>query len=486
MKLCVALVAAEVLACVAWDVYSSARLRAVREETAKKNLALSMRELTARRPAPPETSNAANFYEAAFSILAVKGISPAKPTLPLVSGISRQADKTPAGADRSVIVDVIRVEEDPHRPMPAYMLADARVYVAERQDIVDLVGRARELAQSQYHEDWSQDTRDRARFTRLRETARLIALAAWVDAEEGRGAEGLSKVRTGLALGRSLEDEPSLWSALNGIAASSVAMSTALPRVLARTEVTDRDLATLQRELELLAETFSVRPAFEGELADICDTYAEVLAGHKPLREWSAPGTVAMSAAVRRQSRSGDSGDARAWAFAALLRLTPRWLTGGYIKADEETAIRYYLHLLDEIDKPTLEYLTRKDPALEKIGDGIYIMSRLLLPAVSRGIEQGEALRARARASAACIAALRYRNETGRWPANLDELVPKYLVRTPADPFSAKPLRYAVLEDGVMIYSVGPNGVDDGGKPVLVRPTEAPARYDDTGFRIWK
>jgi len=48
-------------------------------------------------------------------------------------------------------------------------------------------------------------------------------------------------------------------------------------------------------------------------------------------------------------------------------------------------------------------------------------------------------------------------------PASLDALVPRYLPSVPADPFDARPLRFKRLPQGYTIYSVGRDGVDDGG-----------------------
>jgi hypothetical protein len=48
-------------------------------------------------------------------------------------------------------------------------------------------------------------------------------------------------------------------------------------------------------------------------------------------------------------------------------------------------------------------------------------------------------------------------------PASLDALVPRYLPSVPADPFDARPLRFKKLPRGYVIYSVGHDGVDDGG-----------------------
>jgi len=63
----------------------------------------------------------------------------------------------------------------------------------------------------------------------------------------------------------------------------------------------------------------------------------------------------------------------------------------------------------------------------------------------------------------AALACERYRLVQGNWPPTLSALVPQYLSAIPLDPFSGQPLLYRLLPDGVVIYSVGTNGVDDQG-----------------------
>lgn len=57
-----------------------------------------------------------------------------------------------------------------------------------------------------------------------------------------------------------------------------------------------------------------------------------------------------------------------------------------------------------------------------------------------------------------------YRADTGRYPAKLEELAPKYLAAIPGDQFSGKPLIYRIEKNGYLLYSVGQNEKDDGGK----------------------
>jgi hypothetical protein len=55
---------------------------------------------------------------------------------------------------------------------------------------------------------------------------------------------------------------------------------------------------------------------------------------------------------------------------------------------------------------------------------------------------------------------------TARPPARLAELVPNYLSQVPLDPFTGRSLIYRPQGTNWLLYSVGPDGVDHGGKPV--------------------
>ena len=52
----------------------------------------------------------------------------------------------------------------------------------------------------------------------------------------------------------------------------------------------------------------------------------------------------------------------------------------------------------------------------------------------------------------------------GRLPDSLKDLVPGFLPTVPLDPFDEKPLRYKKSAQGYIVYSIGPDLVDDGGK----------------------
>jgi hypothetical protein len=92
------------------------------------------------------------------------------------------------------------------------------------------------------------------------------------------------------------------------------------------------------------------------------------------------------------------------------------------------------------------------------------ILSAMILPAVSSSLIREADGFARIRLATTAIAVERFRLARGRLPENLNELVPQFLSAMPADPFSGQPLRYYHLTKGYVIYSVGSDGHDDGGR----------------------
>jgi hypothetical protein len=78
----------------------------------------------------------------------------------------------------------------------------------------------------------------------------------------------------------------------------------------------------------------------------------------------------------------------------------------------------------------------------------------------------------------AAIALKRFHLRTGSFPASLSVLVPEFLPELPHDWMDGKPLRYRLNADRTFtLYSVGENGVDNGGDPNSQQPTGS--------FQMW-
>lgn len=79
------------------------------------------------------------------------------------------------------------------------------------------------------------------------------------------------------------------------------------------------------------------------------------------------------------------------------------------------------------------------------------------------------------------VALERYRKALGRFPAKLSALQPRFLKKLPVDLFTEKPFHYKPAKRSYLLYSVGPNGKDDGGKPL---DADSPGNEDDIAVRV--
>jgi hypothetical protein len=119
----------------------------------------------------------------------------------------------------------------------------------------------------------------------------------------------------------------------------------------------------------------------------------------------------------------------------------------------------------------------------ESQGQKRKIISTMLMPAVKRVGEAALRDQAMLACAITALAAERFRLAHKRWPKALDELCPTYLASVPRDPYDGHQLRFAHRDDGLVIYSVGQDGQDDGGE-VLAFPEGLGGNWDP-GLRLW-
>ena len=95
------------------------------------------------------------------------------------------------------------------------------------------------------------------------------------------------------------------------------------------------------------------------------------------------------------------------------------------------------------------------------------LLNRLFLPAVqscsARLSPRPDALHQALRLG---LAAEKYRLRHGRLPARLEDLTPEFIPAVPLDPFDGKPMRMKRTDRGLIVYSIGPDGIDNGGTPI--------------------
>lgn len=274
-------------------------------------------------------------------------------------------------------------------------------------------------------------------FANLRSVSELTRLAALHHADAGRSAEAMRAVRGGLGVPRAVGGEPTLINRLVENATAVVAARSAA-RVLNLGEH-PAGLAELQTDFERVAAAVDVAAAVRGERAFIHARLREIAAGDSVAH--LLRGQAADHAEVLRQMT----------ATAAAFDLPP----GARPAA------------LAAIPKP------RPNRPLG---------ASSIMTAVDKAVESCLRTQAELSATAAGIACERSRQRAGIWPATLADIPKDTLAAVPVDPFTGRPLLYKRLADGIVVYSVGPDGTDDGGD---VWAGGANSQNKDFGLRLW-
>jgi len=123
---------------------------------------------------------------------------------------------------------------------------------------------------------------------------------------------------------------------------------------------------------------------------------------------------------------------------------------------DEKFHLPYHEADLDDIEETIADFgmqyllIDRLFPAYQQVRNGMF---RTI--GNQSGVE-------------AALAALRYEKINGHPPESLEELVGEYLDEMPKDVINGQPLNYVRTEEGFKIYSVGPDGDDDGGCSIML------------------
>jgi hypothetical protein len=271
----------------------------------------------------------------------------------------------------------------------------------------------------------------------------------------------MESCRAGLVAARSIGREPCLIAALIRFAGQAIAVNS-VERTLAQTEPPAAQLEAMQQLLALEMEAPVLLDAMRGERA-----------GDDQLLMALQSGKLKMSSFMGGL-RSGGRNGFEDW----LLDYLPIAVGGG--RAD-------FLKLMNKNVEAARQSADKQGAAFaenekeSKNSSSVYV--RLLLPACCKVSSANCRVHAQMQCAMVGLAAERYRIKHGEWPAALADLCKEGLLSAvPVDPFDGRPLRYKALPDGVLIYSVGTDGEDNGGtidRERLVGPGL------DLGFQLW-
>jgi hypothetical protein len=289
---------------------------------------------------------------------------------------------------------------------------------------------------------------DLSHLGKLRSLAQAAHYDAMLAIDSGNIHAAAISITDMLGLARTLEDEPALISQLVRLAIIRMAVAT-VERALAIGEFSDADLSRLRGAFAALQQGDLIARALVGERAMTIPRFrmsrAEMNRLAKPTDE----------------EPEGSNGAPVPGPAQVFFRAT------GFFERD----LSFYLRSMEtnitlaSLPPPrrlaVTNLLAQQDREARR---RYYIFSGLFLPPCDRAIVREIESFARARVAETALAVERFRRESGRLPQQLIELVPRFLTAVPADPFDGASLRYHPLSKGYVVYSIGPDGRDDGGK----------------------
>jgi ABC-type transport system involved in multi-copper enzyme maturation permease subunit len=292
--------------------------------------------------------------------------------------------------------------------------------------------------------------------------AKLLGRDVELRAQVGDADGALVSCRALLNAGRAIGDEPQIYSQRIRLSQQHEAVLK-LERALAQGEPTEASLEPLQRLLTDEERHPLVLIGLRGERGQ----------GDRILQAMHEGGRHPHLFEVRR--------------VAAPVAPLPegdelRLISAGSLKGQRAALLQQYNALVEAAKTSPTQLDAQLQVLATQLGPNPPEVLRWFMPAVYQIQMNHTRTRALMRSAVVALAAERYRRQHGQWPDTLDALVPAFLAEVPRDPYDGKRLRYRRLADGVVIYAVGPDMQDNGGKLDRLRRLGGGV---DVGVQLW-
>jgi hypothetical protein len=296
----------------------------------------------------------------------------------------------------------------------------------------------------------------------VREVGAILQYLAFLDIQERRLDEACQKAIVILAVGRSLGDEPFAISQLVRMALRGLAAAT-LERCLAQGQISETVLADAQKQFADEAAKPLLNQMVRGERATLSQLFTNLDSG-------AVAGSQLIALAGPNTAKEP---------FAA----TVFWFDAHTYKAQHAWFLQYMNQCQEAIRLPPADRIREFKRLQSEIKNAPGNMLRLIIPALASIAESDVRSTLNLELVVTGIGVERYRVKFGRWPETLDEVAKaKLLSKVPLDPYDGKPLRFRKTGDGVVLYSVGPDGKGTGNSLDGPNSTSDSRRYE---FRLW-
>lgn len=321
-----------------------------------------------------------------------------------------------------------------------------------------------------------------------KQTSVLLSEAVKNDLRHGELEAARKHLHSLLAISHALGKEPLIISQLVGIACSSIAFGNTW-EALQKDGWTDTQLGDLQTAWTSLNDfPLAMAKSFEMERAMTVDYFRQIRASN-------AKASSALAMGESMQGIFSDDSDSEsgglpvhgfllyhvhlpvwqlAWAAQDELHSLEKWMLivdGGKSAATGSwaEAARFFPGF-DGKSESFFPFSVRRPKS------GLYNRCRFLFSEEPFSVDAYTVLRplkfeTEKNLAITAIALKRYQLRHGKSATQLSDLVPEFLSSLPLDRMDGKPLHYHLNADGSFkLYSVGLNGIDDGGNPEPEQP----------------
>ncbi len=409
------------------------------ETLSAEGVPLTLEDLDKWYTTPPSNENAAVVLQQAFDFY----VPPKTSGRPSRWGRSREEE----GPEKPLPIIGFAELPPPDEPLSKEMTEAITEVLTKNEATLKLLHTGAQMTACRYPIDLTKSGLVKlVHLNKIRPAVSLLILEALLAVERGNSGFAVNTIIAGFGVARSLRSEPVVISQLLQCSCQ-IRLAKQLERVLGRSALTREQIAELESTLIQGENPDGLRRAYVGELCRLLSYYQIYTNEYsKPVQFWP----------THQQIR--DYGSWRALYYVPAQGFQDyRYRTSGVFELDVLVALSLRVAFIRASQLPLPDGLrvgktiTDQEEQYSSGGSSFFIM-----PASVRALITQARCIAQLRAARGALALERARLIQGRLPEAVDTLLP-------VDPFTGQPLRFKKQGDGYVVYSVGENGVDDGG-----------------------
>ena len=302
----------------------------------------------------------------------------------------------------------------------------------------------------------------------IRKLTQTLVWRAWIKANTGGFSEAIDDVKAVCNIGRHFRGDKTIIEQLVGFAIETRSVR-AIRDMSVRYQISSEILEKIQKDMDGLFWDDNFAISYKADKLFLLDeiqrsfTSDRIGRGHLYLPRFTQLADLYHGA---------DNGNYVDNLVEKMLVITNMYFSNHFIfthpnKQETIRTVNEYFDILQSSAKNAI-YSPRKaetiNERIEKLADGNFFLNAMS-PPLGRLHEISKRSSTEARATLTMIALIRYKQDEGRYPQDLNELVTSgYLRGLPVDPFSKKPFVYRREGESFILYSCGPNYEDDNGK----------------------